>query len=381
MIDIVYLILGLVAGVIVGIMAGYFWGKSSAYKSVDLSQQSSTISNLTNQITEMKAKFDSIEKAREDKEEYRRQLDEQREKRLKEWMESTQNLFKELSEKNKETAEEKEKRIKEWMEGTTKFFKQQRKHTEEFLKEQGKSREELEKKRDAQMKDMKKIIDTIARTIGGTQSRGQVGEEILRDVLSNSIKANVIVENLHTENGEVEFAWNLDDGNYIPIDSKLPDVFQLVDTYLGSDDIEEQRDIQKEIVRKLKKEIKRVQKYQNLSNTIDSCILVVPEAALDISPSLVSIGQCSNVFVCSYKDVFPVAHVIQDQYIRLKDEGDIGIYKQITKSLFQILEKIIKKTDTIDRGLTMIQNANETIKDEVAKGKRQNILVEENLEK
>jgi len=374
--DMLLLLIGLIIGVTLGILAGYFWGKSSAYKSVDLSQQTSTISSLTNQITEMKAKFEAIEKSREEKEQLRRELDEQREKRLKEWMESTHKLFKELNEKSEKTSEEKEKRIKEWMDSTIKFFKQQRQYTEEFLEEQGKSREEIEKKRDAQINDMKNIISTIAKTLGGTQSRGQVGEEILREVLANSIKANVIVENLHTENGEVEFAWNLEDGNYIPIDSKLPDVFELVNTYLQSEDIEEQRDIKRTIVNKVKKEIERVQKYQNLSNTIDSCLLVVPEAVLDMSPNLVCIGQQSNVFVCSYKDVFPIAHVLQEQYIRLQEEGDIGAYKQIIKSLFQILEKINKKAESIDRALKAIQNANEKIKDEVMKGKRQSVIVE-----
>ncbi len=120
----------------------------------------------------------------------------------------------------------------------------------------------------------------------------------------------------------------------------------------------------------MKKEIKRVQKYQNLSNTIDSCILVVPEAVLDIAPELVSIGRQSNVFICSYKDVFPVAHLLQDQYIRLKEEGDIGKYKQIIKTLFQILDNISVKTDSIEKALTTIKNANEKIKTEIIKGKR-----------
>ena len=63
----------------------------------------------------------------------------------------------------------------------------------------------------------------------------------------------------------------------------------------------------------------------------------MPEGILDLAPELVSLGKQSNVFVCSYKEVFPIAHTLQDQYIRLKEEGDIGRYKQIIKSLFQIL--------------------------------------------
>jgi hypothetical protein len=65
--------------------------------------------------------------------------------------------------------------------------------------------------------------------------------------------------------------------------------------------------------------------------------LVVPEGVLEIAPELVGIGKEINVFICSYKDVFPIAHVLHDQYIRLKEEGDIGQYKRIIRVLFQIL--------------------------------------------
>ena len=374
--EIIFLIIGFLMGVITGLIGGYFWGKSNAYKSADLSQQTHTITELTKQLAEMKAKFEEIEKSREEKEKLRAKLDEEREKRLKDWMEQTNKLFKELSEKNEKTMEEKDKRIKEWMEQTKKFFEEQRRNTEKFLEQQGETREEIEKKRDAQLRDMKHIIERVARTISGTQERGQVGENLLREVLSHSIKAGVVKENLKVDGGEVEFAWNLEDGKYIPIDSKLPDVFDLVEKYNASEDLEKQQEYRKKIINKVKKEIKRVQKYQNLSNTIDTCLLVVPEAVLEIAPSLAAIGRESNVFVCTYKDIFPIAHMIQEQYIRFKEEGDIGAYKQIIKSLFQILEKINKKTETIEKAITTIKNANESIKNEVIKGKRQQRIIE-----
>lgn len=59
--------------------------------------------------------------------------------------------------------------------------------------------------------------------------------------------------------------------------------------------------------------------------------------------------------------------MLHDQYIKLKEEGDIGKYKQLVKVLFQILEKVCKKTETIEKALTQIQNANTEIKKEVIK--------------
>ncbi len=359
----------LLVGVGVGAVAGYFIGKSKAAQSADLSNQMGLVSDLKSTMVEIKTKFEEVEKSRE-------KLDDVKEKRTKEWMENTQKLFNEQSQKGLKSDEEKEKRIKEWMEQTKKFFGEQKESTIKFLEAQGKTREEIEEKRDAQIKDMNHMVSSFTRAVSGTKKRGMLGEELLKDVLSNSIKAGLVKLNLKTGNGEVEFAWNLDDGKYIPIDCKLPDVFKLLDEYNETDDLDEQKSLKKKIVDKIKKEVKTVQKYQNLSNTIDSCILVVPEGILEISPEIVSLGQESNVFVCTYKDVFPIAHVLQEQHIRLKEEGDIGEYKRIIKSLFQIMEKISKKTEAIERGFVMIKNANENIQDELVKGRRQKLVVD-----
>ena len=63
--------------------------------------------------------------------------------------------------------------------------------------------------------------------------------------------------------------------------------------------------------------------------------------------------------------------------IRLKEEGDIGEYKRVVKALFQILDKIKKKCESIDKSITTIKNANDNIKEEVIKGKRQEGNVED----
>ena len=371
----------MIIGVVIGFIGGFFLGKLRAYQSSDISAQMSVMNNLSAQIGEMKVKFEATEKAIREMEKHRERFDEEREKRFKEFIDNIHRLFRELSEKTTKLDEEKDKRIKELMEQTKRFFEEQKKHTEQFLLEQGKSREEIERRRDAQIEDMKRMISMFTKTISGTKSRGLTGEILLKEALKESIKAGLIKCNLKTDNGEVEFAWDLGDGIYIPIDSKMPDVFEILQEYNITDDVNEQEKCRKIIVDKMKKEIKRVQKYQNLSNTTDSCILVVPEGILDIAPELISMGKQSRVFICSYKDVFLIAHALQDQYIRLKEEGDIGRYKQIIKTLFQILDNINRRTESIEKALTTIRNANEKIRIEVIKGKRtEEYVSEEDLE-
>lgn len=233
-----------------------------------------------------------------------------------------------------------------------------------------KSRDRSEDKRDAKLQDMSNTIDSFNRTISGTKTRGMVGESILKEALKNSIKAGVVKTELKIGSKNVEFAWDLGDGKYIPIDSKLPDIVPLVSQYENSKNTEEQKLLSKKIKDKVAKEILNIQKYQNQTNTIDNCILVIPPSILDMSPELVGIGKDSNVFVCSYKDVFPIAHILEEQYRRFNKEGDIGEYKKTIKQLDSILDKVISKTETLDRAIKQISNANDEIKDEVAKGKR-----------
>jgi len=366
----IFLIIGIAIGLAIGFTIGYLVRKSRTNQNVDLSQNTSLLTGLSNQLTEMKTKFEETEKRREVLLFEREKRDEEKEKRIQEIIESNNKFFKEMSDNSKRSDEDKEKRIKELIATNQKFFEEQKQNTEKFLENQGKSREEIEKQRDAQLKDMRGIIERFTQTVSGTKQRGMIGENVLEEVLNNSIKAGVVKKNLRTDNGEVEFAWVLGDGKHVPIDSKLPDVFELIEKFSQTEVIEEKKDIIKRICEKVKKEIKNIQKYQNLSNTIDNCILVVPPAVLDMCPELVGYGREDSVFVCSYQNVFPIAHILQEQYIRLKEEGDIGEYKRIVKSLFQILEKIIKKCDAIEKAITTIRNANDGIKDETVKARR-----------
>jgi DNA recombination protein RmuC len=359
------IIIGLIIGVICGFTAGWFLGKIRGGQPLDLSSQSAMLANLNSQVAEMRGKFTEIEKSRAQLEQQRAQYDTQREQRLREWMESTRQLFAEQAAKGQQVDGEKDKRIQEWMESTKKFFEEQKYTYNSFLERQGKSHEDIEKRRDAQIADMSGMIQQFTRTISGTKTRGIIGEEQLREVLANSIRAGVVACNLKTDSGEVEFAWDLEDGKFIPIDCKLPDVFILLEQYAKSEDLAEQKGLKEEIVRKIEKQVKTIQKYQNQTNTIGACILVVPEGILEMVPEIVGLGRENNVFVCSYKDVFPIAYVLQEKHLHFKDQGDIGSYRQLITTLFQILDKIEQKTNTIQNALTTISNANSSIKKQI----------------
>ncbi len=358
----IYLGIGIILGFAIGFFVGKFSRKSDENEVI-------LISNLSSQIAEFKSKFEEMEKKREALEKEKAKLEEEKEKRNKEFMDNMKMLFNELKQSSKEMDEEKDKRIKSMIDQFKLFIKQQQDNIEIFLENQGKTREEIEKRRDAQIEDMKRMIETFNRTISGTKTRGIVGEKLLKEKLNESIKAGLIECNLKTQGGEVEFAWDLGDGKFIPIDSKFPDIFDILDKYDNEEDEKEREKYKKKIVEKIKNQIKKIKKYQNLPNTIDKCIMVVPEGVIEMVPEIIREGRKENVYICSYRDVLFMGYILHDEYVKSVKEGELGIYKQLVNTLTGILNNIESKLNTIERGLKMITNAYNDISGEIHKGK------------
>ena len=214
------------------------------------------------------------------------------------------------------------------------------------------------------------VIDAFNRTIHGTKTRGLAGEELLRQYLSESIKARIVKTDLKTENGEVEFAWNLGDSKYIPIDAKLPDLIALIESLNSESTQSDKTHVKRQIIDKVKKEVERVTKYQNQPNTINKSILAVPESVVELAPEIIELGSTKNVFVCSYKQVFLIGYIMAEEYQRMKDEGDVGHLKDMNKTLTNVLKGIITITDTIEKQSKSVLKHNEIIRDKVHEGLR-----------
>ncbi len=351
-----------------GIVLGYLLGRRAG--TAPLRGGEGSLGTLAAEIAAVRAGFEAMEASRHEIERERGRFEEERERRLMDHLTHTRDLLGTQEERHRTSDKEREARMQEWMEETRHYYTAQKASYEQFLAGQGKAREEIETKRDAQLADMNRMIRQFTRAVAGTSTRGAMGEERLRQALAESIRAGVVVTPLRTGSGEVEFAWNLEDGKYIPIDSKFPDLMEVLEEYESSEEPGRQKQLKREIVTRVKREIGRVQKYQNLPNTTAQAILVVPEGVIDAAPELVAAGRTERVFVCSYRDIFPVAHTLQEDYIRMKTAGEAGKYRQIALDLLGILARIQKRTETISRALVTIENATTDIRTEAMKGRR-----------
>ena len=213
---------------------------------------------------------------------------------------------------------------------------------------------------------MHKSIESFQKTIRGTSTRGQVGERLLKERLKPFIESGQIKTDVKLDGGVVEFAWKLPHGKYIPIDSKLPEVDDLIKEFESTDDDNRKR-IGKQITDKIKKQISNVTKYQNTSRTIDRCVLVVPAGILDVSPELIDEGASKGVIVCSFETVYVHVFLLAREYEIINEKGDVGKYKKIIEQYQGIIIQVQEKTETIQRGMTTIEGANDSIRKSVGK--------------
>ncbi|WP_448535555.1 hypothetical protein [Pseudothermotoga sp.] len=89
--------------------------------------------------------------------------------------------------------------------------------------------------------------------------------------------------------------------------------------------------------------------------------MVVPSAVIDIAPELIAEGKKQNVFLCTYRDIFAVAHYLEARHVMMSQD-EAGSYKQLIQSLLSLLEQVDQKTNSLDRALKQMSNANNEIK-------------------
>ena len=194
---------------------------------------------------------------------------------------------------------------------------------------------------------------------------------MLKEILNPFIKANKVSLNFHVDNKIVEFAWKVSQDKYLPIDSKLPDVLELYKEYSKTDSKKEQLILKKKMLDKVRKRIDDAKKYKNKRNTIDKAIIAIPDSIYEIMPEINSDAQKNNIIVAGYHLVVYAASYLEKEYLFIIESGDIGEYKESLDSLLRLIEDIKDKTKTIDKGVVMIKNANDEIKESSIEAERQ----------
>ncbi|MBI5046936.1 DNA recombination protein RmuC [Candidatus Micrarchaeota archaeon] len=307
------------ATILAGI-AGYLYGKNEGKKALLGTESGAAMVNINQQLAEIKGKFEAIEKSRLEREKMETRLQEEKDKGWKQLLDNT--------DKN-------------------------------------------EKGRLEQVQAMVQQMGQFQKLLTGTQSRGNTGEQVLKIYLKEQIKQKLVVTNANVgSNMVVEFAWKLDDGKYLPIDSKCHDILDLMTQINDTDDPKQQLDIKKKIVKKIDSSITEIKKYQNLERTTRYCVMAVPDAIFELVPEASSHATSENVLLTCYSNVALVAFLAAEQYNSDLEKGDVKQLGELIKGLLDIVSRIRNETETIEKGIKIVKNANERISTETNKANR-----------
>jgi DNA recombination protein RmuC len=335
---IIVFIIFIITAIISGI-SGFYIGQDNEKKKAISSESGAALININQQITEIKEKFKEIEKSRIERDAFQEKLQSEKDQKWAQYIGD-----------NSKIQEEREKAWKQILETTDK----------------------KEQDRLIQLQQMLSQMSQIQKLLSGTQSRGGAGENILKGYFHDLIHSNIIETNIDVgHNLKVEFGWKLDDGKFLPIDSKCHDVLDLL-KQLETDNVDEQKKIKKKIQTKVYSSVQEVKKYQNLSKTCRLCIMAVPDAIYELVPELSSSALIEGVILTSYSNAALFGYLISRQYNDDLEKGEIANYEHIFQDLQSIISQISEKTDSIERGLKMIKNADDEICNEVSKAKKLN---------
>ena len=347
-------VIGLLIGLFVGILIGVAIERSKHIKDMSESQE-----NMEKLFTELKNKLEIAEKLRE---EFNKNNLEQI-KNIHQLINSIPSQLQQtLSNLRKDSEENTDKKLKTVKEDLSELFTNLKEHLHDFENNQDKNLRDSVQKIENNVKEIERNVNNMLRVLSGTKKRGNVGENVLKEVLSSFIAAGEVITNLQIKGGVVEFAWDLKDGKYIPIDSKMPDLFSLMEKYEKADNPEEAKSIKDEMKKRIKQQIKNVAKYKNLSNTIGHCILAIPDGIVQIIPEIINEGSKENVIISGYNLVTANALLLKTQYNIYKSSGDLGRYKEVLNNILDIFASISKNLSKIEKGVTMIRNASEDIR-------------------
>ncbi len=150
------------------------------------------------------------------------------------------------------------------------------------------------------------LTRTIHGILIGSYSKGRTGEQILKRVMAELMRAGIVEGGVYFGTRIVEYAVKFPDGKYLAVDSK----------FVGTGDLEklhddkvseiERKAIADSIVSDLRGKIDEVAGYIDPDRTLPYALMAIPDSLLEYAPELIGDASRRNVIVAAYSSVPPL---------------------------------------------------------------------------
>lgn len=227
------------------------------------------------------------------------------------------------------------------------------------LQANSKARQELELQVASSIKRLEAVI-------AGTQSKGSAGENIL-EVVFSKLPVDWQVRNFRVGGKSVEFGLRLPNNLILPIDSKWA-ATNLLEQFIASTDVDEQRRLKGEIEGAVIQKAKEVKKYIDPSLTVPFGVAVVPDAIYDLCPSAQADAFQLNVVLVSYSMFIPYLLLVFQTTLKSEQSIDLQKLDAYLQTTQEAVAAVQNELDgRFSRALTMLNNTRDDMRAQLSK--------------
>lgn len=199
-------------------------------------------------------------------------------------------------------------------------------------------------------------IRRLEAVIAGTQTKGAAGENIV-EVVFAQLPADWQVRGFRVGDRVVEFGLRLPNNLVLPIDSKWT-ATNLLEKFLATDDIEEQRRLKSEIERAVLGKAREVRKYIDPNVTSDFGIVAVPDAVYDLCSGVQAETFQMNVVLISYSMFLPYLLLVFQMILKTSRSIDLQRLNSYLESVQASLDALQGELEgRFSRAITMLTNS------------------------
>jgi len=249
---------------------------------------------------------------------------------------------------------------------------EQQKNLREYLSETRRTIDEVSRRLSlvSQTEDKNAaLLERLHRVLLGASSRGQKGENLLREQLA-AFPPSVLATNYRLSSGVVEFALRLPDDRVLPIDSKWPEP-EMVERLEAAETDEERARYKKQIETKVLKLIGDIKKYIDPEKTTSLAVGALPDSVYTLAGGVHYSAFREGVLLVPYSNAVPILLAIYGLFLKYAQSFDMEQVKGHLGAMDTLLTQLDKIIDNqLARGGTMVANATEECRNVTARIRR-----------
>ena len=221
-----------------------------------------------------------------------------------------------------------------------------------------------EQQRLAREEETVQMIKRLSTVLGGGQSKGRAGENVLRAQL-DALPPGMLGIEFRVNGKVVEYSLELPDGRRLPVDSKWSGDAELA-ALEGADEGDREQ-CERAVERIVALRAKEVAAYLDPALTAPVAVAAVPDAAYAVLRRAHADAFAKGVVIVPYSTAMPTLLFLHSLVSRFGSVGDVRACLSELSGVFDSIESVLE--NKLARAVTMLTNGNDEMRSHVGKAR------------